>query len=226
MRTILLAVSILTASALAAQQTHYIGRYMFADTLLGLQRLIDSTGFEYYGKSTALGGFTVISIPYKSSVIDVFVPNNTAIKNAYNDIYVKHYAQLERYATGIIERKDIDYKGFKAMEIRKHKSDYTPELWERIVLIRERLYNIKYNAIANNDSARAEFEQLNDALQIVNVEPNQQFDRWNIYVSSKGLAQIVISLIVFGTFAFFYNRWDNKNKRLAEMREAGQADKS
>lgn len=224
MKKLLLAIGIFIMGAVAAQQAQTVGKYVFAGKAMGLEKVIDSSGQEFYTKQATHGTFSVFSVSFQSSVTDVVLTNDRAAHNAYNNLYVIQYAQLARNGTGIVESKETEFKGFKTFEVSLHKSDYTPELWQKIILLRERMYYIKYFANANTDSAQVEYEQLSNAVQIVNVKPEQQFDRWNIYMKARVRYQIIWAIIIFGTFGFFYNRWDKKQSRRAEIRDAAKCE--
>lgn len=207
MKKLLLAIGILITGVAAAQQPFYSDEYV----------LIKDAPQTKYGK------LSVSATDYKPGVLAMFMPANLNLEQAYEKVYKERYAQLAISASNVVERKAIDYKGYKAMEVKLHKSDVTPEQWNKIVVLRDKLYTISYTPDTIADATNAEYESItNNAVQMIDVTPNSQYMRLNFKGTRRVLLEILIATIVFSIFGVAYTRWDKKNKMREEAREAGR----
>lgn len=207
MKKLLLALAVLITGVAAAQQPFYSDEYVL---------IKDAPQAQY-------GTLSVIATDYKPGVLAMFMPAHLNLEQAYEGIYKERYAQLAISASNVVERKAVDYKGYKAMEVKLHKSDVTPEQWNKIVVLRDKIYTISYSPDTIADVVNAEYETItNNAVQMVDVTPSGQYMRLNFKGTRRVLLEILIAIVVFSTFGVAYTRWDKKNKMREEAREAGR----
>ena len=207
MKKLLLAIGLLIMGVAAAQQPFYSDEYV----------VVKDAPQTQYGK------LSITATDYQPGVLAMFMPTSLNLEQAYEGVYKERYAQLAISASNVVERKMVDYKGYMAMEVKLHKSDVTPEQWNRIVVLRDKLYTISYTPDTIADVVNAEYERItNNAVQMVEVAPASQYMRLNFKGTRRVLLEILIATIVFSIFGVAYTRWDKKNKMREEARELGR----
>lgn len=153
----------------------------------------DSAGLKTYNKTGQYGTFAISAKPYKNPFYSWVLGSKTNIHNRYNDVYIDVMNKLGNTGTPALSTAYGTYQGFDVCDLYAHQTNYNPELWTRLILIKDKIYYFEYYPNADNNSAKAEFNTYCNSITITNCQPNAQFVRGNIDFSETKSWLIIIS---------------------------------
>jgi hypothetical protein len=155
----------------------------------------DSAGVKTYNKSGQYGTFAINAKQYKNPFYSLVLGSKTNIHNRYNDVYIDVMNKLGNTGTPALSTVYSTYQGFDICDLYSHQTNYNPELWTRLILIKSKIYSFEYYPNADNNSAKAEYNTFCNSVTITNCEPNAQLVRGNIDFSETKSWLIIIAVI-------------------------------
>jgi|GEM_PF-4606154 len=155
----------------------------------------DSADVKTYNKAGQYGNFSFTANNYKNPFYSLVIGSKTNIHNRYNDVYIDVMNKLGNTGTPALSTVYGTYQGLDICDLYAHQTNYNPELWTRLILIKDKIYYLQYYPNADNNLAKAEFNAYCNSVTITNCEPNAQFERGNIDFSETKSWLIVIAVI-------------------------------